>query len=47
MYIYQLFHTVVISGFERIKEMETHPDFINRVDDKWMLDKTHGLPFGE
>jgi len=37
---------VAVSGFEAIKEVQANPDFINRMDDRWLLDKTQGIPCG-
>jgi hypothetical protein len=39
--------TVAVNGYAAIKEMETHPDFMDRLDDEFLLDKTLGLPYGK
>ena len=37
---------MVVSGIDSLRELETNNDFMNRVDDKWLLDKSNGLPYG-
>jgi hypothetical protein len=41
------FSLVAVNGYEAIKEMETNPDFINKLDDAWALDKSLGVPYGK
>jgi hypothetical protein len=36
-----------VNGFDAIKELETNPDFIDKFDDAWLLDKSLGLPYGK
>jgi hypothetical protein len=38
--------TVVVSGYDAIRDMQTNGDFMNRVDDKWLLAKSGGIPYG-
>ena len=38
---------MIVSGVDAIRQAETNNNFMNRVDDKWILDKSYGLPYGK